>query len=329
MINGLYNSLLSSIGVNVHSERVDKDELIRACISASAKNAYISVWDRLGGEVSIEHFKKRVVESLNGFKQLFPSQLGWLDKDVMNVIANKVYDYYIYCGFLYHSPNNIIASMRKECGNDIITLIRSPRPQDNVLMSGIGYYQKGSSQNQLTSSAVFHISDHTLDEMYVHIQNLEYSKVEIPENMDFLRIDEPFSKGYWQKDINRVAKFGVCRLNTEVKEYYLYHLENDTFSIHRIPDLLAVDGEYREYSCAILKHEGTLPSIKFEDNGKLVKIRFGYLLPARIQKLIEMYSWAVVYPADNAHNRIINKEVFLLFVQLLNRLGFEVEEMRK
>lgn len=328
MINNLYSDLLSEIGVSNNVTEIDKDSVIRVCVSAAAKNAYYSLWDQMDGDITIEHFKDRIKASLLGFKKLFPLQLSWVSKDTVEEISNNIYKYYLYCGLLYHSPKRITASMRKACGLQGTFLVRSPKPAENVLMSGIGFYCLEDSQPNSLFSEVFHTNSHSLSEMYDYIKHLDYSKSNQPENAVYLRTKPPYNKGYWQKELNLDVEYGILRLESLNKEYYLYHLNDGMLEIHRIPEKLAENGEYREYSCAILKHENTYPAIEYEESREYIKIRFSYLLPAKLQKLIEMYSWGFIYPENIPYNRIMKKEVFHLFEQQLKQMGYVFEEKR-
>lgn len=327
MINHLLRSIVSSIDNSAQDRVFSKEEIIRACISASAKNGYTSLWDRLDDNITIEHFKDRVKESLYGFKKVFSAELLWMNDEEITKLSDKIYGYYLECGFLYHTPMRISTANRKEYGNHQVSLIRSPRPQDTVLMSGVGFYNINPTGSAESFSEIFHTNEHTFDEMYEHIRSLDYVVSEIPENAEFLRTEPPFRNGYWQKNMNADAEFCIFRLDTAgPKEYYLYHYDGQRFEVHRIPDLLSANGEYREYSCSILKHEGTLPEVIYETDGNYVNIKFSYLMPVRIHRLLEMYSWGMIYPADNVHNRVMQKEVFQIFGSEMKRIGFVLKE---
>lgn len=255
----------------------------RLIYSVIAKSAYASLWDIQDYETSIIHFKRRCKDLFSSFKEIYPENFTLFTEETENQYVEYIYNLYLKAGFFYKIPDRITYSNRKiYCGNKF-NLIRSPQPGENVIMSGMGYLTTLSCNEKNTLSEVFNTTMHTLESIYLHIStNFQFKKLESSLECEYLRTKGPFRSGYWKQDADKSGVVSLLRIKgTNKNLYYLYKYENNQCLVSLLPDWMVADGNYRELSCSIMKYLNNLPSILYDSQGAIVKIKLDYLLPPK------------------------------------------------
>ena len=88
------------------------------------------------------------------------------------------------------------------------------------------------------------------------------------------------------------------------------------------------DGSVTKLARALLKKHGTLPPISYEFDGDVVKVEIGYMLPNTEANMLMLYSWpSVPNRINNQFLRIMNKDIFLIFKELLSSQGYTFQEL--
>ncbi|MBQ6817140.1 MAG: hypothetical protein IJO27_01770 [Bacilli bacterium] len=324
--------LLDKIGNDLNVYKCDgeqeSDWIVRLAYSLLARNAYASLWDE-NGTISINHFKQRIIDLIEALKILFPVIYNQLfNEDSIKLLADYIYDLYLNTGYFYHENNRVTFSSYKFSNEKNVKFIRSPRPKDNVYMSGIGYYTEIDGTNENTVAGIYNFSNNDLDLVLNKIEiDMEFIEFLGDNNsIEYLRMDN-YKRGYWKRDVDKNLNISMLRTGEEgARIYYLYKYDNNKLLVSRLPQCLVENGAYRLLSLSIMKRNNKLPKISYHILGDLVEVSLNYLLPRNEQDFFELYSWPNSLIAFNRFNRKMNKRVFFDFKKQLEKLGHEFEE---
>lgn len=321
--------LIESISEDLHIKR-GKDESVadwiaRVVYSAIAKNAYCSLWDQQDEDTSITHFKKRCNEQLLSYTRIYPELKKVISSsEVAKEYVNYIYDLYLKTGFLLHKKNYVTNSKRKVITIDNCSLVRSPEPGEDLFMSGLGYYALSKSmEHQENIRDVFNLSKLSLleylDKLY---QRQTFKLLESHSDIDYLRLEPPFSKGYWkkQKDINRLSLLRIGKPGTYI--YYLYKATDNEILASQLPEWIVVDGNYRMISWGLLNKYQQATDIEYIVSGDLVHVHLNYLLPINEQLFFELFSWPRNITTMSGFNRTMDINVFRIMKAEFEKIGF-------
>lgn len=329
----MLQQLLESIASDLHilkGQKESKEEwTLRIIYSAIARNGYCSLWDLQDDDTTIIHFKKRCNEQLLTYIRIYPElRMIVSNQDIAKNIIDKIYDLYLKNGFFLHRKNYITNSRREEAGKDGCCLLKSPLPSDEVFMSGIGYY----SFEQLTGDfksmyEVFGLSQVSISTYLEKLLNMQtFKEIELDTDIEYLKLNPPFSNGYWQKQKHE-NKISLLRIGPpENKMYYLYKIIDDHVMASRLPEWMVNKGEYRMIAWGLLNKYSQVPNIEYVVLDERVLVHLNYLLPVNEQSFFELYSWPESYATLSSFNRIMNKEVFEIIKIEFERIGFVFQE---
>lgn len=341
-----FRSLLKNISeeYSINLARNENEDQLKCRIiySVLGQMARASLYDQTEDEeiesVSIIHFKRRIVNTLNSYRELYPEIKRIFDAEEENV-TNEIYQLYLACGQMYHKPNQVVPCQRMVYNCEPVSFLRGKPFDKGICISGLGMYKFCNSPGSISELLeTFHINGNTLLSLYDYlISTSKWEKSEIQqENAEYLILRPPFSRGYWKQTPDKNEEVSLLRINSIGEHiYYLYKFDNDDMYVSSVPlwmtekpDWMQYSKNYRMISNAILANKMTLPSIETEELGSYVKIKFNYLPARDIHDFIKFYSWPTTYhDVTSDFIRYMATEVWMIFRQILEYLGYVVEEL--
>ena len=318
-----------------------KECICRAVYSLAGQMALASLWDHDEdtGVVSIQHFKERAMRTFRAYQSLYPEIEHLLPNDKTGLLQ-EIYTIYRRCGFLYHSAHHISPAAPTVASCQGITLYRGCSPDTGLFMSGLGFYSIQERPSDKSISQMHNLQDQSF-ECYLDdlLRNNEWEAIEWPDNTEFLRLDPPFSGGYWKQVPDKDGRISLARFGQPNKLYVFYYYHNGTYYQEQIPEWRVRDfssedaqnyAEYRRIATALLLKYRALPAIKFKDACEFVEIRIGYRLPPSEEDFFKLYSWPTQYALTSSQpqvfTRIMAKALFPVFRHELEPIGYSFVE---
>ena len=323
----LIESISKDLNIKRGKGESETDWIARVIYSAIAKNAYCSLWDQQDEDTSITHFKKRCNEQLLSYTRIYPEfKQNIFSSEIAKKYINYIYDLYLKTGFLLHKKNHVTNSKRKVATINDCSLVRSPEPGEDLFMSGLGYYALNDSmENQEKENIrdVFNLCKLSLSEYLDKLRQRQVFKLlESHSDIDYLRLEPPFSKGYWkkQKDIARLSLLRIGQPGTYI--YYLYKATDNEILASQLPEWMVIDGNYRMISWGLLNKYQQATDIEYAVSADLVHVRLNYLLPINEQLFFELFSWPANITTMSSFNRTMDINIFRIMKAEFEKIGF-------
>lgn len=338
-----YNGLLSKIAHQYHILKGDQESdyewKARLIYSICGMMAYASLWDSTEGPVSIVHLKNRVHSVITSYRSMYPE----LSESLLRYpeeLADEISDQFRKTGIVYHCPNIIAPSIKREEAFNGILFQRGMSLDDISHVSGVGFYSMSDSET--SSEAVkemFGLEMQDLKTLWKNtISEASWSTgIELDYNTQYLRLKPPYTQRYWVEWLDRSGVVSILRSGMKGSElYYLYRYMNERLEVSPLKEwqVKSCDKEerhnYRALACACLSTYGTLPPIEYLEDGPLVHVRLGYLLPPRELGFLKLFSWPDTcsrLPCD--FKRQISSEVFSAIKDLLSETGYEFKDLKE
>lgn len=334
------NQLIESIGGQLNIPRVDLESTCQIVYSVAGQMALASLWDydEEHDSVSVQHFKHRVIKIYEAYTDLYPEIAPLISND-KTALAEDIYSVYLHSGFLYHSANRVSPAAFAEAASENIRLIRGASPDEKLFMSGLGFYSVAQYPTSKAIASLFGLQSQSF-ESYLEelLGNDIWTEIIWPENSEFLRLDSPFIRGYWQQKPTDDGRISIARYGEPNRLYSLYRFYDGVFQQIAIPEWRLKDyysnepshSEYIRAAAALLNRYGNLPEIKALDIGDLVAIKVGYRLPPSEEYFFRLYSWPMRYDFETNEiqrfSRKMSKMVYPLFKKELSSIGYRFVE---
>jgi hypothetical protein len=207
-------------------------------------------------------------------------------------------------------------------------------------MSGLGFYSVQKIQTVASLSSMFDLQTQSFDEYLTELlSGNDWERVEWPENAEFLRLDPPFGRGYWQQRPIKDQRITLARYGGPNKIYAFCRFRDGYYEQQVIPYWRVRNDhapepenyeEYRRIATALLMRYRTLPPIKTTRRKGMVEISVGYRLPPTEEDFFRLYSWPNGYDispyAQKVFTRTMSKEVYPAFRDHLESLGYQFVE---
>lgn len=327
-----YNGLLSEVANKYYiykgTQETEKAWKVRLIYSICGMIAYASLWDNLEEEpISIVHLKRKVRNMFANYKSMYPELSGCLPY-VSEELEEEIAYQFLNTGVVYHCPNRIAPSMkREELFSDI--LFQRGIALDNISnVSGIGFYSKQEGTTNLDRiKTMFGLEHETLEALWDATLAAASWKTDLSfeQNSEYLRLKPPFSHGYWVTKPDTTGVVSILRAGIRGSQlYYLYRSSGTTIETSPLPQWQVESYNYRLLACACLSTYGTLPPIEYFEDGALVHVCMNYLLPPHELEFLKLYSWpetCISLPCD--FRRKITTEVFTAIKNVLSNEGYE------
>ena len=324
-----YNRLISRISAELSIQQgtnEPQDSFIsRVVYSAIGQAAKASLYDvREDREpVTVQHLKKRVETLCTTYLELYPEL-----KDIFTLspedFAGKVYSTLLLGGCIDHEPHRISPSAYTQAQSGQVVFVRGAPLNQRVCVSGLGTYQLAGTNSDSSAALMFGLQRISLAEQWEQLtSNLELRDFNNLEQVEFLRTEPDFKRGYFKPQPDTDGKISLMRTTMQATPlYYLYRLENGKIFAAQLPSWRTGNSEYRRISNAIIHNRGTLTSAVFHIDGEIVSLHLQYLYPPSELNFLKLYSW----PGANDFNYILSSPVFHAVRSELERIGYTFTE---
>ena len=263
---------------------------------------------------------------LANYKSMYPElsdSLPYVSKELENEITNQ----FLSTGVIYHRPNRIAPSIKREESFSGILFQRGIALDNISYVSGIGFYSKqdGTTPNNIIT--MFGLEQENLQTLWqTTLSTASWtSNPAFEYSIEYLRLKPPFSRGYWVTEPNKTGTVSILRTGMKGSQlYYLYRYIDTTLEVSPLSQWQVENYNYRTLACACLSTCGTLPPIEYSEDGSLVHVRMNYLLPPRELEFLKYYSWPEIctsLPCD--FRRKLSVEVFGAIKNILSEEGYE------
>lgn len=329
-------------------QEADGEWQTRLIYSICGMMAYASLWDdsaELASNesghlktVSVVHLKRRVGSVLAAYQALYLALAVSLPANA-EALANEIEQIFTAAGVIYHRPYRVAPAARREAPCAGIILQRGIALDDISRVSGLGFYAVAAGHDGAASPdtdaarAMFGLESKPLPELWQRIVAAATWRTpdddfETASDTEYLRLKPPFSNGYWGSKPERSGSVAMLRSGKPGTHlYYLYRYRDEVLEVSQLPQWQVENSNYRTLACACLADRGTLPPLEYCEDGALVHIRLGYLLPPRELAFLKYYSWPETcssLPCD--FKRKLSAEVFAVVKNLLSQAGYSFQE---
>ena len=159
------NQLIRIIGKQLNIPITDGSKSVcRIIYSVAGQIALSSLWDGEEGNnyVSVRHFKKRISDILDAYESVCPETRTLLPDD-NDRLCEEIFSIYLRCGFFYHSPHRVSPATVSISGSDGVILHRGFSPDENLYMSGLGFYSIGNSFEGKSIAQMFGLQEQNFE----------------------------------------------------------------------------------------------------------------------------------------------------------------------
>lgn len=300
----------------------------RVIYSVMGKMAIASLYDVLedAQSISITHLKRKCQKILLAYFDLYP-ELKQVMKASPEEFSDEIYNIFLSCGCLYHTPNRLLPATEKRVNFNKIEIVRGAALNEKLKVSGLGTYGfKNGNQDISQLLEMFQIQCNSLEEYgRTLIEKAKWKNLNYEGRKEFLRISPPYSRGYWKDTIDSNGKESLLRIGEKGRYiYYLYKVVGDEILASELPKWMVEGTEYRNVSNALLAVNKALPRLKVERRNYTILLKQEYLLPTALLNFIKLYSWPAGFLND--FDRVMTKDIFEVLQAILNVLGVEVGE---
>lgn len=327
-----YSRLLSSIATKYNIQKGNKESetewKVRIIYSICGIMAYTSLWDDSSDEdISITHMKHRIAAICDSYRYMYPETNIYFPYD-SDMLEEEIVQLFLDTGIIYHRPNRISHARKSEACHGSISFHRGINIQDIDSISGLGFYSINKKEaTELCVEEMFGLDELDCEQRWKFAlsQATWKSEKEFESNTEYLKMEPPFTKGYW---VNKPYKNGdVSILRTGIKGaqiYYLYRYSQNHLELSALPLWQVEKSQYRLLSNACLHQKNVLPSIEYSVDGPLIHFHINYLLPPKELSFIKLYSWPErLTSLPNDFNRKCSAEVFDGIKGILTKQGYK------
>lgn len=326
--NGLLSDAARKYNIYKGERESENDWKARLIYSICGMMAYASLWDNTDDEpVSIVHVKSRIRTILASYRTMYPEIEASLPSD-SEKLEDEITGIFQNAGIVYHCQNRIAPSMKREASAGKVLFQRGIAVDSISCVSGLGFYsEQGEKTGTDEVKAMFGLQSETLQTIWHNtLSAAAWEKgTAFDGNTEYLRLEPPFYKGYWGNKPDADGRVSILRSGMKGSQlYYLYRSSHSIMEVSPIPKWQTESGNHRTLTCACLAAYGVLPSIEYAEDGDLIHVRLGYLLPPRELSFLKLYSWPESYislPSD--FKRKIPVEVFEAIKDVLTDEGYK------
>lgn len=180
---------------------------------------------------------------------------------------------------------------------------------------------------------MFELEERNLSSIWASVESsASWSPWDISPKLqvEYLRMKEPFSQGYWVKKYDISGRTSIFRTypdNTKLHLYYLYKCIDRNRYTCQLPQWQVENYNYRILSNACLSTYKRLPPIEYSIDGDIVNIHLNYLPPPQALAFLKLYSWpnsCISFPSD--FKRKISLTVFKPIQKMFTKMGYTFKE---
>ena len=340
MTRDLLEQIADDLGIRKGSRESEEFWKVRVAYSAAGKMALGSLWDEEDDNtpISVRHFKHRAERELTALCAIDYDLKYQIEAEKqIDAIVGEIYDIYLNCGYIYHSPNRIAPCEEKIVRINGLSFVRGCGLQEPLKVCGLGLYENiayamGNYERVESLIDLYQLQTTPYDKwLEKSVNEEEWQEIKTAGDVEYLRIKTPFYYGYWQgKPDEQIVSLMRTEVNTQGQQssYYLYKKEGQMVKARQLPYWLIENKGYRFASNWILKRQRTLPQSLYINDGDLIHLHIQYLYPPNIQNFIKLFSWPKYFNdlKKSAFERVMNRDVFRVIRKTLETLGFQFKE---
>ena len=324
--NRLQRKISQDLGIPKADDETEKSWTERFVYSAIANAAYTSLWDiEEDADISVTHFKDCLKNQYSMFHDIFPIISEFTDDEISD-FSEYIYGIYLNAGCFYHSAYRISPCIRTAEDYQNTVLLRGQSPNENIKMSGVGYYLENTKQASCVKN-MWNISETTLGEEYsLLLQRGGWQKFDSNYgNCEFLNISKKAGAKYFINHPPEYSGISLMRMNLNgVKNYYLFRNDNEPQYL-QLSDDETRNGEWLTIANAIWMKNGLRPGIYYQQGPELTTINIKYILPPSFRDFYLLYTWPVELKTyNNIFKRLMSNVVFPYFVDKLEQSGYSI-----
>lgn len=320
--------LLISQQYNIYKGKQETENSwkMRLIYSICGMMAYASLWDNLEEPISIVHLKRRINRTLSNYQLMYP-EISNISPQNSKILEDEIEDLFLKAGLVYKSPNKIAPSIKREELFENILFQRGISVDNISYVSGCGFYSKQEGTTSTSNiRSMFDLEQENLYTLWHKILSTASWKSNIlfDNNIEYLRLQPPFSQGYWTNKPDTTSNISILRTGPDYyKVYYLYRYNGSILEVSQLPQWQVESYNYRALACACLYVYKTLPSINYYEDGDLVHIHMNYLLPPHELEFLKLYSWPETFTSLPCNfRRQLSKEIFTAIKNILSEQGY-------
>lgn len=326
-----YNGFLLKVSRQYHISRGKQETAdewkTRLVYSICGMMAYASLWDNTEESISLVHLRRRIRNIFESYKSLYP-ELSEILPHNAEELEEEISNQFLSSGIVYHHPNRVVVSRKTEKHFGGVIFQRGIALDDISCVSGIGFYSKKDGGTDLNNVKImFGLEQENLQTLWKNtlLTASWESKSSLEFDIEYLRMQPPFSHGYWVNQPDKTGRISILRTGLKgSRQYYLYRYINAVQEVSPLPQWQVENYSYRALACACLSYYETLPPIEYLENGSLVHIYMNYLLPPREMEFLKCYSWPEIYTAFPCNfRRKLSVEVFASIKKILSDQGYK------
>lgn len=336
--NGLLSTVAKQYDIPKGKQESEDDWKTRLVYSICGLMAYASLWDNtdIDNSISIIHLKRRIHKIFVSYQSMYP-EISLILPNESKKLEEEITSQFLNCGIVYHSPNRIVPSMKREESFNGILFQRGISLDSISTVSGIGLYSQSTKKDTLGNvKSMFGLEQDNLQSFWQKILShvswkSEPSLEELSgEYLNMLPYSNHKHRKYWGDTPDKTGITSILRTGQEGAQlYYLYRYNNSQLEVSPLANWQIEDGDYRRFTCACLSSHGSLPPIEFFRDGSLVYLNLNYLLPPRELEFLKLYSWpGRCNELPSNFNRKISFDVFTAIKNILSDEGYEFKEIK-
>lgn len=325
-INDLIRTISNQYGIIRGHNEADESYYGRIVYSVAGMMGYASLYDETEDEdsITIHHFKDCISNTVRCYINTIPEITLINSED----ISDEIYSVMHNAGAIYHRDYKCAPARKKIATIGNTTFLRGISIDDEYLLSGVGAYRCGETHvaGDTDICEMFMLQKRKIDQVWKSIsERLIFKETDIPEEMEFLRTDGLYNRGYWKSKPEKNI-YSLSRMGGANGTYFIYNY-SDVFITAPIDKRLVENYKYRTIANGILKHNKKLPPSVIIREGDIVRLKIQYLYPPRELNMMKLYSWPVRYNSfPNDFERIFSSTVFCSIKEIMEESGYEFVE---
>lgn len=319
--------------LNIGKDKSEKDvEWYRRVVySAVGRMALATLWNENDkGEISVRSLKRTTYELLKAYESIVPeinSTSNYGECTVM--LCDSILSTMESAGFFYHRADYYRIEKTKNIKMGIVNFCRGIYATESCYMSGLGAYTKAANAEE--NEGTFLSLEKPQFVLQKLIESASWRECDFEkEKVEYLKMEEPFEKGYWTGQPNFQFQYSLARINecdAFLQTYYLVRKTSEGMKVAELPTWVSEDRNYTLLSTGLLQYYKQMPPVIIKHGDEIAKMEIGYRLYPDVEKLILAYSWPERYDGENSlFSRIIAKSLSGTLKKILVDTGYNVKE---
>lgn len=320
--------------LNIGKDKFEKDvEWYRRVVySAVGRMALATLWNENDkGEISVRSLKRTTYELLKAYESMVPEINSMLDYGECTVmLCDSILSTMESAGFFYHRAEYYRIAKTKHIRMGKVKFCRGIGATESCYMSGLGAYTKATDADVYDESF---LNNHEKPQFVLQklIKSASWRECDFEkEKVEYLKMEEPFKKGYWMGQPNSQFQYSLARTKeseTFVQTYYLVKNTSDGMKVAELPTWISEERNHTLLSTALLQRYKQMPCVIIEHMERIAKIEIKYRLYPDVENLILAYSWPQRYDGESSpFSRIISKSLSGTLKKILVDAGYDVRE---